>query len=131
MTGGAGNLALPACRALLEHGLSGLCIFDLNPDQSASQISALAADFPKATVTVKRVDVTKQAEIEQAVAEAAAELGGIHILCHFTGIPNVCPAEELSETEFRSLLDINTVGSFLCAQICARYVFQAHVPGFI
>lgn len=122
MTGGAGNLALPACRALLEHGLSGLYIFDLNPDQSASQISALAADFPKVKISVKRVDVTKQAEIEKAVAEAAAELGGIHILCHFVGIPSVGHAEELSEREFRSTLDVNTTGSFLCAQACARYV---------
>lgn len=123
MTGGAGNLALPACRALLEHGLSGLCIFDLNPDQSASQISALAADFPKVKVLVKRVDVTEQAQIEKAVAEAAAELGGIHILCHFAGIPSVGHAEELSAREFRDTLDLNTTGSFLCAQACARYVF--------
>ncbi|MCJ1297760.1 hypothetical protein MMC08_000548 [Hypocenomyce scalaris] len=131
VTGGAGNLALPACRALLEHGLSGLCIFDLNPSQSVSQISDLAADFPGAKLVIKRVDVTKEAEVRRAVAEAAVELSGIHVLCHFAGIPSVCPAEELSEREFRSTLDLNTTGSFLCAQACARQMISQATGGTI
>lgn len=34
VTGGAGTLGFEAAKALLEHGLSGLMIFDVNPSQA-------------------------------------------------------------------------------------------------
>ncbi len=41
MTGGAGTLGFEASKALLEHGLSGLMIFDLNPVQAEPKIEEL------------------------------------------------------------------------------------------
>jgi sorbose reductase len=49
ITGGAGALALTAARALLEHGLSALCLLDLPTtlESSAQQIKQLQVDFPR------------------------------------------------------------------------------------
>jgi hypothetical protein len=41
VTGGAGTLGFAASKALLEHGLSGLMIFDLNPAQAEHEINEL------------------------------------------------------------------------------------------
>jgi sorbose reductase len=41
VTGGAGTLGFAASRALLEHGLSGLMIFDINPTQAQPKIDEL------------------------------------------------------------------------------------------
>src|SRR5689334_11106365 len=48
VTGGAGTLGLASCDALLEHGLSGLMIFDVNPAQSQKEIASLQLKFPDA-----------------------------------------------------------------------------------
>jgi len=41
VTGGAGTLGFAASKALLEHGLSGLMIFDVNPAEAQSKIDEL------------------------------------------------------------------------------------------
>jgi NAD(P)-dependent dehydrogenase (short-subunit alcohol dehydrogenase family) len=41
VTGGAGALGFAASKALLEHGLSSLMIFDLNPAQAEDKINEL------------------------------------------------------------------------------------------
>ena len=120
VTGGAGTLALVNARALLEHGLSGLALFDLEFAKSTSEIEALKADFPHAKVMSVKVDVTDAEQLEEAVRVAAVELGSVDILCCFAGVVGCTHAIEMSPAEWKKRLDINTTGSFLAAQAAAR-----------
>lgn len=47
VTGGAGDIGSIACRALLEHGVKGLAIFDIHPDKADSTLETLQHEFPK------------------------------------------------------------------------------------
>ncbi|TGO52292.1 hypothetical protein BOTNAR_0329g00050 [Botryotinia narcissicola] len=85
-TGGAGTLALQGARALLEHGLSGLALYDINPTDDHPGISALRADFPSAKIILKQVDVTNVEILNQAIDETASTLGSIDILCCYAGV---------------------------------------------
>ncbi|KAL4976705.1 hypothetical protein BDW66DRAFT_150857 [Aspergillus desertorum] len=58
VTGGAGNLGLTACTALLEHGLQGLMILDMNPSIAEKEINSLRAKFTGAKITTAKVDIT-------------------------------------------------------------------------
>jgi sorbose reductase len=132
ITGGAGNLALAASRALLEHGLSSLCLLDLAAtlESSQDQVSRLQADFPSKIYTVP-VDVTSSSAVDNAFDRAASLMGGIDILCCFAGIVGCVHSISATHEQFSKVIDINLTGSFLCAQAAARYMIQSKNGGSI
>lgn len=123
MTGGAGTLALVNARALLEHGLTGLALFDLNPMHQVPEIKALRVDFPDAKIFSYTVDVTDEENINIAMRLVAREIGIINILCCFAGVVGCTHAVEMTAKEWKRTLDINTTGAFLSAQAVARWAF--------
>ncbi|QSZ36409.1 hypothetical protein DSL72_006286 [Monilinia vaccinii-corymbosi] len=131
ITGGAGTLALQGARALLEHGLGGVVLFDINPKSDHPSISSLIADFPKATILLKQVDVTNVEKVNQAVHEVATELGSVNTLCCYAGVVGCVHALEISAEEWRRTLEINTTGAFLCAQAVAKKMVDQNSGGSI
>ncbi|KAF7856385.1 hypothetical protein EAF04_009913 [Stromatinia cepivora] len=131
ITGGAGTLALQGARALLEHGLGGVALFDINPKPDSPSISSLTADFPNAKILLKSVDVTNAENVNQAVQETATGLGSIDILCCYAGVVGCVHALEISVEEWRRTLEINTTGAFLCAQAVAKKMVDQKSGGSI
>src|SRR5438045_5611472 len=86
VTGGGGMLGLEAARALLEHGLSGLMLFDVNPDLLKTAEAELQSDFPLAVITSRVVDVTDEEGVNLAVVTTASVLGSVDILLCFAGV---------------------------------------------
>ncbi|KAL1991532.1 hypothetical protein VTN49DRAFT_4840 [Thermomyces lanuginosus] len=131
VTGGAGSLGLTACHALLEHGLSGLMIWDMNPSQSAEQIAALKARFPSASIEALQVDVTDEAAVDAAVEKTVQILGSIdHLLC-FAGIVGCVHALDIAVSHWRKILDVNLTGPFICAQAVAKRMVKQGKGGSI
>lgn len=129
--GGAGTLGLRACDALLEHGLAGLMILDINPDNSAKEIAALRAKFPATMIRTLPVDVTDEVAVDAAVEETARELGSVDILVSFVGVVGCVPTLEMPASQWRKIIDINTTGTFICAQAVARRMVQQGTGGSI
>ncbi|KJX95105.1 oxidoreductase like protein [Zymoseptoria brevis] len=128
VTGGAGTLGFEACNALLEHGLSGLAIFDMSPRQDAKAVTLLQARFPGKIIDAYQVNVTDEVAVEAAVQKAASQLGSVdHLLC-FSGIVGCVDSISSSAADWRRVVDVNTTGSFLCAQSAAR-VMQTQGTG--
>ncbi|GKT49566.1 putative NADP-dependent oxidoreductase YfmJ [Colletotrichum spaethianum] len=122
VTGGTGAIAQAVVRAMLQHGLTGLMLLDLDVASAAAtaQIAALRAEFPAARIEAQSVDVTDEAGVGAAVERAAADLGGVdHLVC-FAGVVGCVHALEMPAAQFRRILDINTTGAFVCAQAAAR-----------
>jgi NAD(P)-dependent dehydrogenase (short-subunit alcohol dehydrogenase family) len=127
VTGGAGQLAGTAARALLEHGLSGLALLDLPSalERSQQRIDALRAEFPAATIVSHGFDIADEASVERAVQASADRLGDLTHLISFAGMVWSADALETSAREFRRVLDVNTTGTWLVAQAVGRYVLSA------
>ncbi|EGP88311.1 unnamed protein product [Zymoseptoria tritici ST99CH_1A5] len=133
ITGGAGTLGLSAARALLEHGASGIALWDLESTLRTSQTSilALAKDFPKTRVFSIGVDVTDVEGIAEAVTTVVKTLGSLdHLFC-FAGIVGCVHSMEMTEAQWRKTLDVNTTGSFLCAQAAAKQIASQDNGGSI
>ncbi|KAH0275467.1 NAD(P)-binding protein, partial [Aureobasidium melanogenum] len=132
ITGGAGTLALAAARALLEHGLANLFLFDLQStfDTSAEAIDALQNDFPSSKVRIEPVDVTDAENVNRAFAAVAAR-GSIDVLLCFAGVVGCLHAIEMTPEQWRRTIDINTTGSFLCAQAAAKHMQTQGTGGSI
>ena len=63
-------------------------------------------------------DVSSGKEVDEAVAKALKKFGKIDILVHCGGIRGAMttPIVDLSEEEWRTIMDINLTGSFLICQ---------------
>lgn len=119
-------LALEAVRALLEHGASGVSLFDLTPSfESAHAVSALASlrqTFPNAKILEKVVDITSEEAVDLGVIETVSDLGSVDILLCFAGVVGTVHAAELPLQQWRRMLDINTTGSWICAEAVGKCV---------
>ncbi len=71
--------------------------------------------YPDRESLVVTCDVTSEDEVRRLVAAAVAHLGGLDILVNTAGMigPIETPAQEVPVDDFRRVLDVNIVGTFL------------------
>ncbi|KAL6714313.1 hypothetical protein ACLMJK_007736 [Lecanora helva] len=131
LTGGAGTLALVNARALLEHGVAGLALFDLDPGHAESEIESLRKDFPETPILAVKVNVTDAEQLQNAVDMVAQQLGCVTIMCCFAGVVGCTHAIDMNPQEWKRTLDINTTGAFLSAQAAARQMIKTKTGGSI
>ncbi|KAJ6095483.1 oxidoreductase [Penicillium sp. IBT 16267x] len=131
VTGGAGTLGLRSCDALLEHGLEGLMIFDINPANAQKEIAQMQSKFPNAKISTQKVDVTDEEGVRVAMEETVKQLGSIDTLVSFVGVVGCIDSLEMPIAQWRRVLDINTTGSFICAQAAARHMVKQGTGGSI
>ncbi|VTU46360.1 Glucose 1-dehydrogenase (plasmid) [Variovorax sp. SRS16] len=70
-------------------------------------------------------DVTDEAAVECAVAEACAALGGIDGVVNAAGIANTDWADQVSLADWRRVLDVNLTGSFIVCRACLPHLRDA------
>ncbi|KAI0121178.1 hypothetical protein BJ170DRAFT_588336 [Xylariales sp. AK1849] len=129
VTGGAGDLGHAACRALLEHGLKGLMIFDTNPDDAVVKVQSLETEFPGTTIRFAKVDVTDAEAVAAAVTATAQDLGSVDVLLCFAGMVFCQHALDMSPDAWDGVMNVNTRGVFLCAQAAARQMIKQGTGG--
>ncbi|KAG0643833.1 hypothetical protein HOY80DRAFT_1013888 [Tuber brumale] len=131
VTGGAGGLGFEAARALLEHDVSGLALFDINHDAGRQAVDQLKSAFPKANVMFRLVNVTDAALVSAAVNVVVEVLGSVDILLTFAGIVGCVHAEEMAVEQWNRILEVNLTGSFLCAQVVGKKMIEQGTGGSI
>ncbi|KAL2681429.1 hypothetical protein Neosp_009040 [[Neocosmospora] mangrovei] len=131
ITGGAGDLGFAAGRALLEHGLQGLMIWDIDPPSALLKVEALQAEFPDSNISFLKVDVTHAEDVQRAVASTVERLGDVNILLTFAGVASCDHATTVPAKEWRRVFEINTTGAFLCSQAVANAMARAGKGGNI
>lgn len=65
-------------------------------------------------------DVTSSDALTEAVGRAEADLGALSLAVNAAGIANASPAEEMAESQFQTMIDVNLKGVFLSCQAEAR-----------
>lgn len=75
-------------------------------------------------------DVTNRAALDAAVAQCEEGLGPLSIALNAAGIANANPAEDMSEDQYQTLMDINLKGVFFSCQAEARAMLR-HGKGSI
>jgi NAD(P)-dependent dehydrogenase (short-subunit alcohol dehydrogenase family) len=82
-----------------------------------------------------RADVADEAEVEAAVAAATDALGTIQLVANVAGGSGMGfglgPLLSVGPDEFRKVLDVNVVGTWLVSRACAQRMVDAKVGGRI
>ncbi|WP_121115728.1 SDR family NAD(P)-dependent oxidoreductase [Croceibacterium ferulae] len=118
ITGGASGLGLAVATRIVAEGGS-VCLWDMNPDALAT------AKEQSGATHVVALDVSDQAAVEQAAADAHAALGGIDILIASAGITGAtAPVHEYPLDSWRRVIDVNVNGLFYCNRAIVPFMLE-------
>ncbi|SFF37014.1 NAD(P)-dependent dehydrogenase, short-chain alcohol dehydrogenase family [Fontimonas thermophila] len=118
VTGGASGLGAATAELLAAHGAR-VTLFDMNEELGRAQAAKIGGRFAK-------VNVTDEAGVAQAVAEAQAAHGVARVLVNCAGIAigmKTVGRESAPHPldAFRKVVEVNLIGTFNCiAQMAAR-----------
>jgi NAD(P)-dependent dehydrogenase (short-subunit alcohol dehydrogenase family) len=116
ITGAARGIGRAIAERFLAAGAS-VALADLTG--AGAPDTARALDAPGRIIAVD-CDVTDAAAVAALLEEAETALGPVDILVNNAGIAPAIPFLELTEAQFRRVIDVNLTGTFLCAQAFAR-----------
>ena len=91
--------------------------------RTEADIKAAARDIAAATgrdVVPVTADVTRRADVERMIDEAAGQLGGVDILVNNAGVCFHRPAFEVPDDEWRQVFDVNVYGLWVASTEAAR-----------
>ena len=115
VTGGNGGIGLGMAKGLAEVGAH-IAVVGRNPEKNAralAEIEALGAD-----AMALETDVCDADAVDAMTAAVVSRWGAIHILINNAGINIRKRPEDLSEDEWRKVLDTNLTSAFLCSKAC-------------
>ncbi|MEV6038592.1 SDR family oxidoreductase [Nonomuraea sp. NPDC052116] len=110
VTGGGSGIGLAVATLLAERDMTVACL-DINP--------------PGEPFIGIKVDVTDDAQVRAAVAEAAERLGGIDVLVNNAGIGAQGTIEDNPDSEWQRVFDVNVLGMVRVARAALPYLRQS------
>ncbi len=116
ITGAARGIGLEFARAYLREGAK-VAIADIN--FAAADLAA--TELGKGAIAV-RLDVSEQASIEAAMAEAVERMGRIDILVNNAALFDLAPIVEITRASYDRLFSINVAGTLFTMQAVARHM---------
>jgi NAD(P)-dependent dehydrogenase (short-subunit alcohol dehydrogenase family) len=122
VTGAAGGIGAPLCRALAEDGYA-VIVADFADDAGKALAEELGAKDGRALF--HKIDVREKSGGERLAAAAIERYGHIDVLINAAGVISRVPTLEMPEDEWDRVLDINLKGTFLCSQAVARHMVAA------
>ncbi|MDO9367568.1 MAG: SDR family oxidoreductase [Sphingopyxis sp.] len=123
VTGGAQGIGLAAAEALAEAGAR-VTIADKDAAALERAVTEIAAKGH--CVFAEMLDVTDSAAVDSAADAMLAREGRIDILVNNAGIARSdTAAEDVADTHWLNVLDVNLNGSFWCARAFGRHMLAA------
>lgn len=104
----------------LRFALEGADVAVVDINEELAQATAREIEALGRRVFVKTVDVRDCDQIQGAVRDAAAALGGLHACINNAGIAKAQPFLEITKENWEQHLHIHLFGTFYCAQAAAR-----------
>jgi NAD(P)-dependent dehydrogenase (short-subunit alcohol dehydrogenase family) len=126
VTGGASGLGHAVARHIVAAG-GKVVILDVQEGPGQAAAAALGA-----SAAFVRCDVTAEADVNGAMATAAARMGGLNLLVNCAGVIGagrvLAKNGPMAGEFFTRVIHINLIGTFLCDKAAAA-IMQNNAPG--
>ena len=119
VTGGAQGLGEQMAIGLAEAGAH-VVVADINLD-NAEKVAQTLKTIGVEAIAIQ-VDVTQKPLVENMVNTVINHFKKIDILVTSAGVGQWVPAEEMPESEWKRIMDINLNGTFYCCQAVGRKI---------
>lgn len=129
VTGGGSGIGLRVAELFLRHGCSVACV-----SRSRARVEAAAGALQRATggrCVGLALDVRDGDAASAVVRQVVEALGPIDVLVNAAAGNFLCPASQLSANAVRTVLAIDTVGTFNVSKEVYRQCFQPRQLGVI
>ncbi len=119
ITGGGSGINLGIAKALVDHGASVALISRTQSklDAAAEQLSPDGSQAKGFAADVRDVDALKG-----AIEKSVEAFGGLDILVNGAAGNFLAPAAALSPNGFKSVMDIDTLGTFNASRLCFEHL---------
>jgi 3-oxoacyl-[acyl-carrier protein] reductase len=137
VTGGSRGLGRAICEGLAAEGACVVVDYLCDPrvgmdlTDEAEQLATRLSDEYGVRAAAIAADVSDAGQVERLFAETERQLGVPDVLINNAGIWPTALAHEIDESDFRRVLDINLVGSFLTCRAAVRRWLDAGRGGRI
>jgi len=128
ITGGAGGIGKAMAQALLKAGAD-VAIVDINLEAAQAAVDELSDIGPK--VIAVQADVTNEDAVTGMVDTIVDAFGRIDIAFANAGITMNIPAEDMSFTDWKKVIDLNLNSVFLTDKAAAKAMIQQGDGGAI
>ncbi len=122
VTGAGSGIGQRIAVGLAQCGADVACL-DVRTDAGLSDTVSLIEAAGRRAIAI-RVNVTDRSSLGEAVERTEKDLGALGIAVNAAGIANANPAEEMSEEQFQTLMDVNLKGVFLSCQAEANAMLK-------
>jgi rhamnulose-1-phosphate aldolase/alcohol dehydrogenase len=123
VTGGAGGIGSAICRRLARDGAQ-VILADIDLEGAQRKASEITAQYGEGRALAVRMDVTDQASVRDAFAEAARAFGGLDTIVNNAGLASSAPITETSMAEWNRTWNVLATGYFLVAREGFRLLQQ-------
>lgn len=124
-TGGSGSICSAQVRALVYLGANA-CIVGRNVEKAERVAKNIATARKGALVIgIGSVDVRKVESLQSAVEKCVKELGGIDFVIAGAAGNFLAPIRSLSPNTFKSVIDIDVLGSYNTAKLTLPYLIES------
>lgn len=118
VTGAGRGIGRGIAEVLAERGAA-VAVNDVDAASAGAVAEELRARFGVNAMAAPG-DVSKRADVERMIDEAAATLGPLDILVNNAGIETIVSFLDLTDDQWTRLVDVNLRGAWLCSQVFCR-----------
>lgn len=122
VTGASKGLGAASAIALAQAGAD--VVLAARDMKALAEVKSRIESTTKARAHVAFVDITDRNSIARMVSETIDEFGKIDILVNNAGQVRLQDFMEITDDDFRSILDINLLGAFRCTQEVGRHMIE-------
>ncbi|WP_336000428.1 SDR family NAD(P)-dependent oxidoreductase [Halorientalis halophila] len=128
VTGSSSGIGMGIAEAYAEAGAN-----VVTNSRSLERAESTAEDIRDAggTAIAVEADVSEKADAEKLVEAAVEEFGSVDVMVNNAGISNIAPILELTEEEWREVIDVNLTGVFFGAQAAGKQMAEQDTGGQI
>jgi NAD(P)-dependent dehydrogenase (short-subunit alcohol dehydrogenase family) len=121
VTGAASGIGKATAKRFAVEGAAVACL-DVNVIGAEAAGIAIHADGGVARWY--GCDVTDSSEVDRVVAAIAQEMGAPAVCCNVAGIGRFARSEQQPVEEFRTIVEVNLVGTFAMSRACLPYLLE-------
>jgi NAD(P)-dependent dehydrogenase (short-subunit alcohol dehydrogenase family) len=126
--GGGGALGGAMSGGLIRAGAD-VAVVDCNAQAASARAAALRTLGGRAVAI--EADATRREDLERALDAVRGTFGGVDILINAAGINSGTPFFEITEEEWRQILDVDLKSVFLACQVFGKAMVEAGRGGSI
>lgn len=129
VTGGTSGLGFNVALRLLQGGAK-VVVASFSEAEGENTLGLLAeSGYGPDRVAYCKVDVTKEAEVEEMVRFVDRTFGTLDILVTAAATWSYAHIYDMPEEVFKKVIDVNLTGAFRCVKHVSRYMIEKEIPG--